>query len=52
MPPADDSVYYSQLEKGARYLASTAGSPAERDLHLGMAHKYERLRADANAGRH
>ena len=52
MPCTDDRTYYSQLETGARFLASGAASPAERDLHLGMAHKYARLRADAaNVGR-
>ncbi|HEX8527687.1 hypothetical protein [Allosphingosinicella sp.] len=52
MPPADDRVYYSQLETGARYLASSAGSHAERTVHLGMADKYARLGADAKGGRH
>ncbi|HEX8366638.1 MAG TPA: hypothetical protein VF603_15260 [Allosphingosinicella sp.] len=47
MSPADDHLYYSQLEAGARYLAAGANSPTERDTHLGMASRYARLRADA-----
>ena len=47
MSPANDRLYYSQLEAGARYLAAGAGSLAERDLHLGMADRYARLRVDA-----
>jgi hypothetical protein len=48
MSPADDHLYYSQLETGARYLAAGAPSGAERNVHLGMANRYARLRADAD----
>jgi hypothetical protein len=47
MSPADDHLYYCQLEAGARYLAAGAPAGAERNLHLGMANRYARLRADA-----
>ena len=43
----DQSVYYSQLEQGARYLASLAETDAERRVHLGWANRYCRLAADA-----
>lgn len=47
MSPADDHLYYSQLEAGALYLAAGASSGSERKVHLGMANRYARLRADA-----
>lgn len=50
MSPADDHLYYTQLEAGARYLAAGASSGAERNVHLGMADRYARLRADAHTG--
>jgi hypothetical protein len=43
----DQSLYYAQLEQGARYLASLAGDEAERSEHLGWANRYYRLRVDA-----
>jgi hypothetical protein len=49
MSPADDHLYYSQLEAGARYLAARVPAGAERNLHLGMANRYARLSADARA---
>ena len=44
-------AYYEQLETGARWLASRAAAPAERDEHLGMATRYARLRLEATRGR-
>lgn len=41
------SAYYERLETGARWLASRAAAPAERDEHLGMATRYARLRLEA-----
>ena len=46
MPPAADLIYYTQLA-GARFLAAGAGTSLDRDIHLGMANRYARLRADA-----
>ncbi len=43
----DQAVYYSQLEQGARYLASTSADPAERRAHLGWANRYYRLGLEA-----
>ena len=43
----DQSVYYSQLEAGARYLASRAETAAERYEHIGWANRYYRLAAEA-----
>jgi hypothetical protein len=43
----DRSLYYAQLEQGARYLASTTSDAAERDEHLGWANRYHRLRIAA-----
>ena len=37
---------YDQLEIGARWLASRAGDLAERQVHLGMANRYARLRLE------
>ena len=45
--PLDDATYYAQLEQGARYLAALAASQRERDVHLGWANRYYRLRVDA-----
>jgi hypothetical protein len=39
----DQSAYYSQLEQGARYLASISADAAERRTHLGWANRYYRL---------
>jgi len=47
----DQSVYYAQLEKGARHLASLASTPAERQEHLGWANRYYRLGVDARETR-
>lgn len=47
MPPVDDVLYYTQLEAGARFLAAGARTRIDRDVHLGMAGRYARLRADA-----
>ena len=47
MSPAEDHLYYSQLEAGARYLAAGAGTPAERSAHLAMATHYARQGGDA-----
>ena len=46
LSPRDD-IYYSQLARGARFLARGAASTIERDLHLGMADRYARLSANA-----
>lgn len=46
-PPADDGAYYSQLEAGARFLATQADSDGERADHLGMANRYVSLRLRA-----
>ncbi len=43
----DQAVYYSQLEQGARYLASISADPAERNVHLGWANRYFRLGLEA-----
>jgi hypothetical protein len=43
----DQSLYYAQLEQGARYLASTASDKAERHEHLGWANRYYRMRVAA-----
>jgi hypothetical protein len=43
----DQATEYAQLEAGARYLASLATSDGERQLHLGWANRYYRLRIDA-----
>ena len=43
----EQAVYYAQLERGARYLASLATSDAERHVHLSWANRYYRLRVDA-----
>jgi hypothetical protein len=43
----DRTIYYAQLEEGARYLASLATTDAERNVHLGWANRYYRLRLDA-----
>ena len=43
----DTATYYAQLEEGARYLASLATSDSERQVHLGWANRYYRLRIDA-----
>jgi hypothetical protein len=43
----DQAVYYSQLEQGARYLASTSADQAERRTHLGWANRYYRLSIEA-----
>jgi hypothetical protein len=45
--PADDVRHYTQLERGARWLASNAGPGLERDGHLAHAERYSRLRLDA-----
>jgi hypothetical protein len=48
----DDIIYYSKLERGARYLASISADQAERDTHLAMANRYNHLgrsAADWNA---
>ena len=45
------TIYYERLETGARWLASRAAAPAERDEHLGMATRYARLRLEAAHGR-
>jgi hypothetical protein len=42
-----DVRHYTQLETGARWLASRAGAGAERDAHLAHAERYARLRLDA-----
>ncbi|MEA3065862.1 MAG: hypothetical protein QOJ27_2314 [Sphingomonadales bacterium] len=42
-----DVGYYTQLETGARWLASRPGAGAEREIHLGHARRYGRLRLDA-----
>lgn len=47
MRPADDQVYYSELEAGARYLAAGADSEAEGDFHRAQADRYARRQADA-----
>ena len=39
-----EAGYYEQLETGARWLASQAREPAERDVHLGHAVRYARLK--------
>jgi hypothetical protein len=44
-------AYYERLETGARWMASRAAGPAERDSHLGAANRYARLRAEAASGR-
>ena len=49
-PGVEDAVYYSQLEPGARFLASQAGSDAERGRHLAMANHYVKLRLSAAQG--
>ncbi len=43
----DQAVYYSQLEQGARYLASITADSAERRTHLGFANRYYRLGVEA-----
>jgi hypothetical protein len=43
----DQTSYYSQLEQGARYLASISADAAERRTHLGWANHYYRLRLEA-----
>ncbi|HEX8261995.1 MAG TPA: hypothetical protein VF547_03880 [Allosphingosinicella sp.] len=43
----EDVGHYTRLEAGARWLAGRAAGGAERDLHLGHARRYARLRADA-----
>jgi hypothetical protein len=45
-----ESVHYSQLEQGARILASLAATEAERRVHLGWANRYYRLAADDASG--
>lgn len=58
-PPGPDAAdpsfgspnYYERLETGARWLASRAAAPDERDEHLGMATRYARLRLEARHGR-
>ena len=42
-----DVRHYTQLETGARWLASRAGAAAERDAHLAHAERYARLKLDA-----
>jgi hypothetical protein len=49
MRPADDQIYYAELEAGARYLADGAGTIAEGDAHRANADLYARRRADAAA---
>ena len=46
---AAEPGYYERLETGARWLAARAGAGAERDAHLGHAHRYARLRLDSAA---
>ncbi|HEX8571670.1 MAG TPA: hypothetical protein VF759_02835 [Allosphingosinicella sp.] len=46
-----DVGYYSQLETGARWLASRSDGAAERDAHLDHAERYARLRLDAAGDR-
>ena len=45
-----EAGYYERLETGARWLASRAGEGAERDVHLGHADRYARLRLEASGG--
>ena len=45
MPPVDDQAYYHELEAGARYLATEAGTAAEGDMHRAKAEHYARLRS-------
>lgn len=47
MSPKVDAIYYSQLEEGARFLASLAPDRAQERAHLGMANRYHRLAIDA-----
>jgi hypothetical protein len=42
-----DAPDYEHLEIGARWLASRTENEAERQVHLGLANKYARLRLDA-----
>jgi hypothetical protein len=44
---AADVRHYTQLETGARWLASRSGPGEERDGHLAHAERYSRLRCDA-----
>ena len=47
----DDTIYYSELEQGARYLAGLALDDAERREHLGWANRYRQLALAAEPSR-
>jgi hypothetical protein len=47
LPEFPDPAYYEKLEIGARWLASRAGSPTERDEHLVTANLHARRRLEA-----
>ncbi|HEX8622447.1 MAG TPA: hypothetical protein VF718_10785 [Allosphingosinicella sp.] len=44
---AADVRHYTQLETGARWLASRSAPGEERDGHLAQADRYSRLRSDS-----
>lgn len=46
-----DAAYYERLETGARWLASQAGSEAERHEYLGIANLHARRRTEAATDR-
>ena len=46
----NDAVYYSQLEAGARFLASQADTDVDRSRHLAMADHYVSLRLSSAQG--
>lgn len=43
----DDVRHYTQLETGARWMASRSDPGPERDGHLAHAGRYARLKLDA-----
>ena len=47
----DDTIYYSELEQGARYLAGGARGGAGRREHLGWAERYRQLALAAEPSR-
>jgi hypothetical protein len=49
LPEYPDAAYYERLEIGARWLASRAGSEAERNEHLEIANRHARRRVEASA---
>lgn len=49
-PLLDDVLYYTQLEEGARFLASRSIGERERSRHLSMANHYAKLRLGADGG--